>query len=327
MKILISNFSLNEAEYELEKIIFERELPGCILENYVFTGDLSDYGKHLMDADYLLTSFVPLDSELISQAKNLRAVSVSATGYQIVDIDSLKKHEISLYNVSDYCTEEVVIHTVSMVLSLIRGLKKHNEHIRITGQWDSQWVEDATVPSALNVVIYGYGKIGKTTAAILRTLGMRVYVVSAHSKASCLLQDGVILVDDSKATQIGDIFINHQSAGAIKEHYFDIKWFKSLKRQPFFINTGRGVSVDEDGLRTALQDNLIRGAGLDVLESESPALKNDSLAAMDNVIITPHSAFYSQQSIKRLYTQACMNLVNHIKGLPDEKNIVVRGNK
>ena len=84
-----------------------------------------------------------------------------------------------------------------------------------------------------------------------------------------------------------------------------------------FINVGRGISVDENALCEALDAGFVSGAGIDVLENENPDLKNCKLLHRGNVILTPHSAFYSERSMNELRTQACMNLVNHMRGETD----------
>ena len=113
---------------------------------------------------------------------------------------------------------------------------------------------------------------------------------------------------------VADVIINHQSADRLPVHYFDEVWFYSLKRRPLFINVGRGISVDENALCEALDAGFVSGAGIDVLENENPDLKNCKLLHRGNVILTPHSAFYSERSMNELRTQACMNLVNHMRG-------------
>lgn len=326
MRILISNFSLNESEYNYEKHVLESELPGCVVEHYTYSGDKDEYLQKLKSADYLLTAFVPLDSTLMTETAQLKAVSVAATGYGHIDCDAAARLGISVYNVNDYCSEEVAIHTVSMTMALLREIKQQDIHVQLDKKWDLQAAKKATVPSQMNVVIYGYGKIGKKTAGYLKALGMKVYVVSAHADEKELQLRGYEKIDETQVGKIADVICNHQSATGLREHYFDDLWFLSLERKPIFVNAGRGINVDETALAKALDIGQLRGAGLDVLESEHPKLEHNLLIGRRNVIITPHSAFYSERSMKALLWEACMNIVRHIrKDNPENENCVVKG--
>lgn len=328
MKILICDFSDNKRECHYEKHILESELPGCVVEHYNYTDDRDEYLQKLKDTDYLLTSFVPLDSVLMTEAEQLKAVSVTATEYGMIDCESAARLGISVYHVNDYCSEEVAIHTVSMVLSLLREIKQQDIHVQQDKKWDLQAAKSATVPSETNAVIYGYGKIGKKTAGYLKALGMRVFVVSAHADEQELQSQGYEKIDETQVGKIADVICNHQSITGLREHYFDDLWFLSLERKPVFVNAGRGISVDETALVKALDIGQIRGAGLDVLESEKPNLEHNPLMGRRNVMITPHSAFYSERSIKILLWEACMNLVHHIrKDNLAKDNCVVKGVK
>lgn len=328
MKILICDFSENKSEYQYEKHILESELPGCDVEHYNYTNDRDEYLQKLKDTDYLLTSFVPLDFVLMTEAAQLKAVSVTATEYGTIDCEGAAKLGISVYHVNDYCSEEVAIHTVAMVLSLLRAIKQQDLHVQQDKKWDLQAARGATVPSETNAVIYGYGKIGKKTAGYLKALGMKVSVVSAHADEQELRAQGYEKIDEAQVGKIADVICNHQNATGLSVHYFDDLWFLSLERKPVFVNAGRGINVDETALAKALDIGQIRGAGLDVLESENPNLEQNPLLGRRNVMITPHSAFYSERSMKALLWEACMNLVHHIrKDNLAVDNCVVKGVK
>ena len=97
-------------------------------------------------------------------------------------------------------------------------------------------------------------------------------------------------------------------------HFFDWQAFEKMEKKPFFINVGRGNAVDEDALVRALDEGLLSGAGLDVLSEEDSDLWNCKLTNRENVILTPHAAFYSEESMRDLQTISCMNLVYYLKG-------------
>ena len=326
MKILICDFSFNESEYNYQRRILDSEVPGCVIEHYCYSEDRDEYIQKLKDADYLLTSLVPLDSGMMAEAAQLKAVSVTATGCETIDCEAAARLGISVYNVNDYCSEEVAIHTVSMVLALLREIKQQDIYVQQDKKWDLQAAKKATVPSQMNAVIYGYGKIGKKTAGYLKGLGMQIFVVSTHADEQELLTQGYQKIREEQVGKIADVICNHQSSNGLRAHYFDDLWFLSLEKKPIFVNAGRGINVDEAALAKALDIGQLRGAGLDVLESEKPALEQHPLVGRQNVIITPHSAFYSDRSMKTVLREACMNLGHHIrKDNPSNENCVVKG--
>ena len=109
------------------------------------------------------------------------------------------------------------------------------------------------------------------------------------------------------------------------EAYFNSAFFRQLKRRPIFLNAGRGVSVDEDALVQALDEGLISGAGLDVLREEQPDPRSHPLFGREDVVITPHSAFYSEQSVRALQDISCDNLIAMVRGTPELADYVVSG--
>ena len=312
-KIVVCDMTYEEAEFEKRCALFRKMLPESEIRHYVPD---ENYVQELADVEYILTSYVPFGKKYFAAAKKLQAISVTGTGYTNIDCAAAKKHKVAVYHVRDYCTQEVSIHAVSMMLALMRGLKKQDHHINRSLKWDYTYAS-VTVPYGKNVVIYGFGKIAKQTVATLAAMGMRVYVVSRHADSEVVRRHGAEKIEPEDVAAVADVIINHQSADGLPVHYFDEVWFYSLKRRPLFINVGRGISVDENALCEALDAGFVSGAGIDVLENENPDLKNCKLLHRGNVILTPHSAFYSERSMNELRTQACMNLVNHMRGETD----------
>lgn len=312
-RIVVCDTTYDETEYEKVCALFQKMLPESEIRHYVPD---ENYAQELANAEYILTSYVPFQKKYFMAAKKLKAISITGTGYTNIDCEAAKKHKVAVYHVRDYCTQEVSIHAVSMMLALMRGLKKQDHHINRSLKWDYMYA-NATIPYGKTVVVYGFGKIAKQTVATLSAFGMHVYVVSRHAGIESIRRHGAEKMELEDVAAAADVVINHQSADGLPVHYFDEAWFYSLKKRPLFINVGRGISVDENALCDALDAGFVSGAGIDVLESENPDLKNCKLLHRGNVILTPHSAFYSERSMNELRTQACMNLVNHMRGETD----------
>lgn len=118
------------------------------------------------------------------------------------------------------------------------------------------------------------------------------------------------IVDSNYINENADIISNHMNQNNSNNNFFNLEEFKKMKKNPIFINVGRGSCVNEKDLLIALERNYIRGAGLDVLEAENPDIKNNKLVKRENVIITPHAAFYSETSMRELQRISCENIVN-----------------
>ena len=143
---------------------------------------------------------------------------------------------------------------------------------------------------------------------------MRILVYSPTGKTINKEAYPVQFVSAEEFFEKSDIITNHMAIGKEHYHFFNEEAFRKMKRCPLFINVGRGAAVEEAALLKALQNGWIRGAGLDVLESEMPELKKTGLTGREQVILTPHSAFYSEESLRALQDISCDNLIYFFKG-------------
>ena len=151
-------------------------------------------------------------------------------------------------------------------------------------------------------------------ASLARAFGMTVIAVDPYAKEETLAGLGVERLDFAEALKRADIITNHMNLTKENYHMFNWNAFSAMERKPLFINVGRGGCVCEEDLIRALDAGLIRGAGLDVLEEENPVLEGNPLLHRDNVIITPHSAFYSAQSVEKLQTISADNMAYYLSG-------------
>lgn len=131
-----------------------------------------------------------------------------------------------------------------------------------------------------------------------------------------------------EAQETADVISNHMALSPETYHYFNREFFQKLRRSPIFLNLGRGGSVDEAALAEALDKGWVRAAGLDLLWKENPELEGHPLLGRENVIITPHAGFYSEESLRDMIRIACENLIFSLKG-QDEKvdGYVFRGKR
>ena len=137
---------------------------------------------------------------------------------------------------------------------------------------------------------------------------MRVIAVDPHADEQQAQLMGVCLTNTDTLLQAADVISNHMNQTAENECFFDEDCFRGMQRHPIFLNVSRGASVDEQALVRALDEGWIRAAGLDVLREEKPDLAQCPLLGRENVIVTPHAAFYSARSIEALQRLSCRKL-------------------
>lgn len=266
------------------------------------------------NADALLTAFLPINDAVMEAVPNLQCIVLNASGYDNVDLDAATRRGIAVIPIEEYCTEEVAEHTMALILALSRGLKHYGKEIDEQYRWQYTSLQGLHRLKGQTLGIAGFGRIGRRVGKLADTFGMRILVYSPTGKTINKEAYSVQFVSAEEFFEKSDIITNHMAIGKEHYHFFNEEAFRKMKRCPLFINVGRGAAVEEAALLKALQNGWIRGAGLDVLESEMPELKKTGLTGWEQVILTPHSAFYSEESLRALQDISCDNLIYFFKG-------------
>ncbi|MCO7126442.1 hypothetical protein NIE88_11755 [Sporolactobacillus shoreicorticis] len=323
MRILISDYrNVMVSDYRLTTSAIASILPDAQVQVLSYADDASYYAA-LAKADGLITVFLPLDAAFFSRAKRLRCVSVNAVGYDSVDLQAAKKHGVIICHIKEYCTDEVAEHTMALLLALNRNLKYYTGQIDREFRWQYRSIPGGRPIGKQTLAVFGFGRIGRKVAALAHGFGMKVLAVSSNVTAEEAARCNVHASTAQEAFAEADVISNHMNLTADNVHFFDSAAFAQMKRRPLFLNVGRGGCVDEAALVEALDSGKIRGAGLDVLAEEKPRLAGHPLLGRDNVIITPHSAFYSQDSLEKLQTISGRNLAYCLSEQPEKAQKVV----
>ncbi len=320
MKILISDYRDSMMpSHDYENKILKAGLPEAEVFVYEYTDEKrADFLELISDVDVLLTAFIKIDETVFEKAKHLKLISINATGYDNVDLNAATRHQVGVCPVGEYCTRDVAEHTLALILALNKNLKAYTYDIEKRYQWRFDLPEAPDRIEEQTLGIFGLGRIGKRVAHLAQAIGMSVIATDIAVSAEEGKKIGVEMVCPDEIFTRADIISNHMNLENTNVAYFTDKEFTKMKRSPIFLNLGRGLSVNEDDLADALDTKQIRGAGLDVLKDETPNLKGHILAQRDNVIITPHSAFYSTQSMEDLQRISCENIVHFISGAKDK---------
>ncbi len=209
------------------------------------------------------------------------------------------------------------------MLALAKKLKSHQHFIEEERIWQYKRVGPVLRLRGRTWAIFGFGRIGQAVAKRAQAFGIEVVAVDPFLPPLIAEGLGVRLVDRDYVLKNADMISNHMSVSNDGAPYYDWDFFNGLEKKPIFINVGRGVSVDEIALIQALDKGLISAAGLDVLADDGITIASNPLVGRDNVIITPHAAFYSDESLKALQDISCRNLIYCLQGDLDKINYIV----
>ncbi|MBN1402121.1 MAG: D-2-hydroxyacid dehydrogenase [Anaerolineae bacterium] len=268
-------------------------------------------------ADIVLTNKVILNREILERLPKLRFVSVTATGYDVVDVDAARERGIPVSNVPTYGTTSVVQMTFAHLLNLTQHVAYHAETVR-RGRWSESdtwcyWDYPLVELAGLTLGIIGFGRIGRASAALAKAFGMQVIAYDAYVTDSGDPEIEMVALDRVFAES--DVLTLHCPLTPETEGLVDKRRLSQMKRSAFLINTSRGPVVNNVDLAEALNAGVIAGAGLDVLDVEPPEADHPLLQAK-NVHITPHISWATRSARARLLRTAIANVQAYLEGEP-----------
>lgn len=315
MKILISDYTelIKETSHKEKQYLLEKH-PDWEVEIYPYSDNQEELAEKMNQSDALLTAFLPLNKEILGKMYTIKCISINATGYNTVDIAAATKKGIAVMAIDEYCTVEVAEHTMSLILALSRGLKKYTKELEVNQKWHYSTAGGLRRLRGQKIGIFGFGRIGRQVAELAKSFGMKVYAYQdrLHGADGAKEAEGVYFAGLDEICSQCSVITNHMSQNTANHHFFNWQFFSKLVQNPIFINVGRGDAVKEEDLFRALEEKILSGAALDVLAEENPDLESNPLLKRDNVIITPHAAFYSEESIEALVRISADNIVYYM---------------
>ena len=271
-------------------------------------------------ADAVMVHFDQIDKDVISNLKNCRIIARSAVGYDNIDLDAASAAKIPVTNVPDYCVEEVSNHTLMMILNSAKKFNQLEANVK-KGLWG-----DFAIAKPIHAVrgqtlgLLGCGRIARCLAVKAQVFGIKVIAYDPYIKPEAVKDFGVTLVSREELLAQSDFISMHLLLNEDTRKSINADFFKKMKKSAIFVNTARGGLVDEDALIEALRTGEIAGAALDVLTEEGID-KDAPLQKFDNVIITPHAAWYSEQAFYTLLTSAAQEVVRSLHGEPVKNQV------
>lgn len=278
------------------------------------SGDAATLAELARDADAIMTCFAKVPRSVIEAAGKCRIVARYGIGVDNIDLAACNERGIIVTNVPAYCLDEVSDHAMALILALARKLRLYDRAIRAS-RWDVQVGQPIHRLRGQTLGIIGLGKIGTLLAAKARAFGMRVLAYDPFLPPEQFAARGAEAADFATLLAESDFISIHAplSAKDGTAGMFGEREFAAMKRSAFLVNTARGGIVDDRALARALRDGVIAGAGIDVLPTEPPPA-DSPLLAQPNLILTPHAAFYSEESLIDLQTQAAQEVARVLKG-------------
>ncbi|MBP6993655.1 hypothetical protein KBB12_00240 [Candidatus Woesebacteria bacterium] len=264
--------------------------------------------QRIGDADIVIDNWFKMPARVIASCQKLKMIAVAATGYEWIDMQEARKNNILISNTPHYCTEAVAEHAISLMLQASRMSYLAEKEIR-QGKWGPAEYKGKELRGKVLGII-GYGNIGRRIAEIMTAgFGMDILFVNSSSSSKDLEK----LLTESDFISI-NAPINKNTNKMIGQKEFNL-----MKKGVVLVNTGRGAIINEDELYKNLKSHKISAAGLDVLSHE-PMQGNNSLFTLDNVVISPHIAYNTEESIYQLSSIVVENILGFLEGKP--QNVV-----
>lgn len=279
-----------------------------------------DYTKYnqiaerIKDAEIILCNKSIMNRMILKDAKNVKYIGLFATGYNNVDIEYTNERNITVCNAGSYSTNAVAQHVFALILEHYNKVGEYNKFVKDGGWIHSEKFSPFKPMKEMDgrtLGIVGYGSIGKKVAKIAQAFDMKVLAYNRSPKKD----ESVRFVEMDELLEKSDIVSIHCPLNSDSEKMCNKEFFEKMKDGALFINTSRGGVVDEQALIDAVKSKKISGAGLDVVAVE-PMEKHEEILDIDNIIITPHSAWAPVETRTRLVEIVKNNIKKWVAGAP-----------
>lgn len=264
------------------------------------------------DADAILNCYAELTPRVIESLEKCQIIARYGIGVNNVNMSTATKKGIIVTNVPDYCIEEVSDHALTLILACTRKICQLNKTVK-NGKWDFKDYLPMYRIMGQTLGIIGFGKIPRRLVEKLAAYKLNILAYDPYVDKRIAKKYNVKLVEFEELLKESDIISIHTPLTEKTLGMLGCDQFKIMKKTAYLINTARGGLIKDNDLAQALNEGEIAGAGLDVLEDEN-VNSHHPLLNLENVIITPHSAFYSEQALKDLQYKAVQEVIRVLTG-------------
>jgi D-3-phosphoglycerate dehydrogenase len=292
-----------------DDLSIERERLAGMRVDKVAWHDLESLIAAVRHADAIMCMHAPINEVVLKSLGSCRIIARFGTGLDNIDCTAAETLHIPVVGVNDYCTEEVANHTFALLLSWNRKLREYQEFVRretwnqrpqTTGNWGCGPLSRL---SCQTLGLLGFGRIGRAVARRAAAFGMRTLVNTRHPNPSLAKDWGVEFTGFQDLLEQSDLISLHLPLTPETRHLINKETIQFMKPIAVLINTARGGLVDEIALAEALGSGRMGGALLDVY-ARAPLPSGHPFRSLENVILTPHVAFYSEEALRELRRRA-----------------------
>ena len=266
------------------------ELTMAVFDEHAENNDA--FYAEIKDADIIIDGYVHFGKKEIDAMDHCKVISFQSTGYNEADLDYAKEKGIAVCSILDYCTQETAESAMALMLNLQRGIRQYDRSVQQDHVWDYQVVPHLKRIAGQVMGIAGLGRIGQSVARKAQAFDMEVIAYDPFLPPAIAENLGVKLVDFDTLLAESDVLSLHMNLTEENYHMFNKEAFMKCKKHPIIVNEGRGPLICDEDLVWALDNGYIRGAALDMVESEDPDLDTCPLVGRDDVLLTPHSAWW-----------------------------------
>ena len=272
--------------------------------------------ERIGDAEIIFTNKTPLSRETFIKHPNIKYVGVLATGYNVVDTQAAKESGVIVTNIPTYGTTAVAQFTFALLLEICHHVWEHSESVK-KGEWTKCpdfcfWNYPLMELAGKTMGIIGFGRIGRSVAAIAQAMGMKVLAYDSYKDASAE-NENIRYAEFDELLAKSDIISLHCPLFDSTKGIINKENIEKMKDGVILINTSRGPLIVEEDLASALNSGKVAAAAVDVVSTE-PIREDNPLLKAKNCIITPHIAWAPKESRERLMNIAVDNLASFLKG-------------
>jgi D-3-phosphoglycerate dehydrogenase len=312
-KILIADYDFGDVD--VERAIFERAGFELVAAQCKTEDEVIEQGR---DADGVLCQYAPVGARAIAAFTRCKVIARYGTGVDIVAVDAATRRGIQVTNApNDWCADEVADHAITMWLAAARKIVEYDRATR-AGEWHWQTGRPIWRLRGRVFGLLSFGAIARLVAERARPFGVEIWAHDPFIEEAEIRARGVRPVSFDELLEGSDYLVIQSPLTPSTRHLFDRETLKRMKETSILINTARGPIVEDAALYEALSAGVIAGAALDDIEEE-PAKQRDwkpenPLFRLPNCIITPHAAYYSEQSIGKVRQIAAEEAVRVLSG-------------
>ncbi|KUK49650.1 MAG: D-isomer specific 2-hydroxyacid dehydrogenase NAD-binding protein [Parcubacteria bacterium 33_209] len=306
-KIFVTDSDSESVDIETEKA---KEINASVIRvnNCTTEEEVVEYGS---SCDALIVDYAPITERVINNLKNCKVIVRCGIGLDNIDISAATRRGIYIVNLSTFCIDEVSTHAVALTLALVKKLFQFTQDVQ-SGFWDFKRRLPIVDLKESKIGVIGFGNIARLFIQKTKVFGAKHLVHDPYINPKIIEESGAKPVSFEEILSNSDIISIHIPLTNETEYLFGESEFKKMKKTAYIINTSRGKIINEKALYQALKEDWIAGAGLDTLNQEPP-LKDNPLFKLDNVIITPHCAYYSETALRNSHAWAIQAVIDVYK--------------